>query len=258
MSTSQNAQVEFEAGRTLVPFSALTDSGDHKKFTHTSRPWSRAAGFEPDIKPNGLATGGAVSPAASAQNDKVDVAALSCYLAGVLTAVAAAANVTVTRGATTNTHSITSITVKADGTIEAVAGTASTAFSETRGAAGGPPLIPVDSIEIAQVRTTSITGAPIVASEIFAVVGQHTERFDFPSWEIDPFDGAVRFLQALPLIHTGPAAKKVYAQVYTPIFQAASRAADAARHGASERASRVVPGSSSAGWVAEGRAVARS
>jgi len=38
----------------------------------------------------------------------------------------------------------------------------------------------------------------------------------------------------------------------------ASGPADAARHGASERASRVIPGSPSAGWVAEGRAVARS
>lgn len=227
MATSANAQVEFEAGRTPVAMTALTNSGDNLTFTHTSKPWSRASGYEPVIRPNGLVTGGAVIPAAAGGNNNVDVAALTCYLAGVLTTVSAATNQAITRPATA-VSKICSITVTSAGAVAVVAGTdgASTAFTETRGAAGGPPLIPVGSIEIAQVRVTSNTAAAIAASEIYAVVGTHTERFDFPAWSIDPLDGKAVFASALPLIHTGTVAKGVYAQVYTPIFQAITKAFD--------------------------------
>lgn len=227
MATSQNAQIEYEAGRTLVPAAALTDSGDHKTFTHTAKPWSKASGYEPVIAPNGLVTGGAVTPAAAGGNNNVDVAAISCYLAGVLTAVSAATNQACNRAAT-NVSKISSITVTSAGAIAVVAGTdgSSAAFSETRGAAGGPPLIPVGSIEIAQVRFSGNTAAPVAASEIFAVVGQHTERYDFPAWDVNSFDGKITFSSALPLIHTGSVAKAVYATVYTPIYQAVARALD--------------------------------
>ena len=59
------------------------------------------------------------------------------------------------------------------GAYAVVAGTATTAFSETRGASGGPPFIPVGSVEVAQVRFDLITSAPITADEIFAAPGVH-------------------------------------------------------------------------------------
>jgi hypothetical protein len=227
MSLSTNAQVEFEAGQTLVPVTALTDSGDHLNFTHAFKPWSRKSGFDALITPNGLVTGGAVTAAAGGGNNNVDVAALSCYLAGVLTSVSAATNQAITRPATA-VSKVNSITVTSAGAVAVVAGTdgASTAFSETRGAAGGPPLIPVGSVEIAQVRVISNTAAPIAAAEIFAVVGTHVERYDFPAWSINPFDGKVTFASALPVSHTGSLAKGVYAKIYTPIFQAVAKALD--------------------------------
>ena len=67
-----------------------------------------------------------------------------------------------------------------------VAGTeADGAFSETRAAAGGPPLIPVTSVEIGQVRLTAASDAAalITSDEIFQNVGDHTERYDYPVWE---------------------------------------------------------------------------
>ncbi len=223
---SANAQIEYEAGQTLVPMAAMTDSGDHTKFNGASAPWSMVSGFSPVVRPNGLATGGAVIPAVSGSNDVVDTQALTAYLAGVLTSVAADTDVSITRGLTTDTHCITSITVTDAGAIAAVAGTDGTAISETRGAAGGPPLIPVGSVEIAQVRTTSVTAAAITADEIFAVVGQHCERYDFPAFDTNPIDGTVTFGSALPLSHTGAIPKGVFTQYYTPIYQAASRAVD--------------------------------
>lgn len=217
MATSSNAQISYEAGQNLVAFHTLTTS-DNLVFTSASKPWSMVSGKEPEIVPNGLVTGGTVSVAASGSNNVVDVAALTCYLAGVLTTVNADTDVTVTRATATDTHIINSITVDSTGAIAVVAGVDSTAFSETRGANGGPPFIPVGSIEIAQVRLTSNTAAVVASSEIFQVIGQHTERFDFPVWSVNPIKGEVTFNTAFPLIHTGSTPKRVYAKVYIPIF----------------------------------------
>src|SRR5512143_2984440 len=163
MPSAANAKLQYEAGQALVAMAAMTDSGDQQTFTLANASvWSSKSGYDPQIFPNGLATGGAVVPAVSGTNDKIDVAALTCYLAGVLTSVAAAADTSITRPATA-VSKIDSITVTSAGAIAVVAGTdgSTTAFSETRAAAGGPPLIPVGSIEIAQVRLISNTAAAI-------------------------------------------------------------------------------------------------
>lgn len=227
MATSPNASVEFEAGRTLVAAHALTDSGDHLLYSSASKPWSNTSGFAPVITPNGLVTGGTVIPAVSAAANQVDISAISCYLAGVLTSVGAATNQAITRPATA-VAKIASIQVTSAAAISVVAGTdgASTTFSETRGAAGGPPFVLVGSIEIAQVRLTSNTSGVILASEIFQVVGSHQERYDFPGWSVNPIDGQITFESALPLAHTGSLPKGVYAKVYTPIFTQVARALD--------------------------------
>ncbi len=225
MATAENALLQYEAGQNAVAMSALTNSGDATTFTSAATLWSGKSGYAPVVRPNGLLTGGAVTPDGAAANDKVDVAALTCNLAGVVTSVTAG-ELTITRGVSGDTHMINSITVKSDGTLEAIAGTDSTAFSETRAAAGGPPLIPVGSIEIAQVRTTSVTAAPITAAEIFQVVGLHQERADFPLWDVLSGSGSVRFLAALPLIHTGTVPKKVYASYASPIFADVALASD--------------------------------
>ena len=176
-NAADQALVQYESGQTLAPMQAMTDSGDHATFSITAKPWSGVAGKEPEILPDGLATGGAISPN-TGSNDSIICAPLTCYLAGVLTAVATG-NVTVSRAAT-ETHLITSITVNDAGALTAVAGAEGTAFSETRGAAGGPPLIPSGSIELGQVRLSSATAAEVAATEIFQVVGSHQERYDFP------------------------------------------------------------------------------
>lgn len=226
MANAENAKLQYEAGQTAYAMSALTDSGDATTFTSSATLFSKKSGYAPDVRPNGLITGGAVIPAVSGTNDLVDVAALSCYLAGVKTSVAADTDVAITRAVTTDTHIINSITVTSAGTIAAVAGTDGTAFSETRGAAGGPPLIPVGSIEIAQVRTTSNSAAAITAGEIFAVVGVHQERYDYPLFDIDYATADVVFSAALPKIHTGTVAKQVYASYADPIFADIQLASD--------------------------------
>lgn len=226
MSLNKNSLLMYEAGQKPQGKVAMTDSGDKIVFSSALKPWSKRSEFEYDVKPDGLDTGGGTIPAVSGSNDVVDVAALACYLAGILTSVSAGTDLALTRGATTNTHMINSITVTSAGALAVVAGTATTAFSETRGAAGGPPFIPVGSIEIAQVRMTSITAAPITASEIFAVPGTHQERSDFPGWEEDPASGKITFDEALPDSHTGNVAKGVYVDYSIPSFAPISIAGD--------------------------------
>lgn len=219
MPSNTNARLDYESGVTPFAMSALTDSGDHILFTSSADLFSESDGNAPDIRPNGVLTGGEVIPAISGTNNLVDVASLTCYLAGVETTVVADTDVAITRPATA-VAKICSITVNSSGAIAVVAGTdgSDTNFSETRAAAGGPPLIPTTSIEIAQVRVTSDTAAPIDADEIYQVIGTHLERADFPVYTADNTEGTVSFDVALPLIHTGPTAKKVYASYAEPVF----------------------------------------
>src|SRR5690606_33536864 len=114
------------------------------------------------------------------------------------------------------------------GAVAVVAGTdgATTTFSETRGAAGGPPLIPVGSIEIGQVRVTSNTAAVVTSAQIYAVPGLHVERADYPPAAINYATGKVTFAEALPLIHTGSVAKKVYFRGAAPLFAPIPKTSD--------------------------------
>lgn len=232
MPSAANAAIYYESQQFPVAMGALTDSGDHLTFTGGATPWSLRSGYAPDIRPNGVVSGFAITPAASGDDDKVDVAAGVVYLAGVLTSVTAATDVAISRGASTDDCMITSITVNSSGAIAAAPGTDGTDLSETRGATGGPPLIATTSIELGQVRVTSVTAAPVESTEIFQAIGTHQERYDYPAFTIyaggddTTKTGCVVFEQALPEIHTGPTVKKVYGSYATINFRELAKATD--------------------------------
>lgn len=219
-NTAANAKLQYEAGQEISAMAAMTDSGDHTTFSTTAAPWSGKSGYEPKVYPDGLANGGLISVGAG--SDNLSVAALTCYLAGVLKNVDADATVAVTRPAASpaGLKVINSITINSAGAIVEVTGTANATFATERGAAGGPPLIPVGSIEIGQVKLSSAVSAAVAASEIFQVPGTSQERYDYPSWTEDSYDGTITFASALPAIHAGSPAtyKGVYAEVYEPVF----------------------------------------
>lgn len=215
MPTAENAKIQYEGGQTSYAMAELTDSGDRTAFAGAAAPWSRRSGYAPVIRPNGLLTGGAVTP--NATNNVVNVAALTANLAGVVISVNAG-TLTASRGVSTDTHRITSLTINSSGALAAFAGVDGTAFSETRGADGGPPFIPVGSIEIAQVRLTSVTDAAVTAAEIFSTPNVHQELASYPSYTVDYRAGTVSFISALPAVHTGSVHKKVYASYAVPIF----------------------------------------
>lgn len=234
MPSADNAIIYYEAGQALVPMVALTDSGDHLSYNSADAMWSDKSGFNPDIKPNGVLTGLAVTPAAGGANDQVDVSGGTLNLNGVVTTVAAGANKACTRGAALNLFMVNSITINAAGAIAVVAGTAHTAPSEVRGAAGGPPFVPVDSVEVAQVRFTGVTAAVILATEIKSIPNTHREMATFPTYDpefarvVNGIMGVagVTFTSAPMLNHTANAAKKVFAMYYTPAFATVPKSSD--------------------------------
>ena len=223
--------IRYEAGQTAYPFEAAADSGDATVFDVSFAPISNVAGSEPVIAPYGLLTGGAIT--VHATDDTVTVAALTASMAAVSGAdedgvLSVAAGTGVITRPLTNVSRVNSITITDAGAIAVVAGTsgATTAFSETRGAAGGPPLIPVGSIEIGQVRVTTSAAAAITAAQIYTVPGLHVERSDYPVYALDYATGEITFAAALPLIHTGAVAKKVYARGATPLFAPIANTSD--------------------------------
>lgn len=218
MANAENAKIQYEGGQSQSPLTALGDSGDATTFESGASLWSRRSGFEPVIRPDGLITGGTIVPAASGSDNMVDVSALTAYVGGVSVAASASTDLTCARATSTNTHIVHSITVDSSGTIAVSSGTGGTSFSETRGGAGGPPLIAATKIEIGQVRLQGTTAAAVVPGDVFQVVGVHQERYDFPIYEADYRNGNVVFNSALPLIHTSDSPKKVFASYAEPIF----------------------------------------
>ena len=241
MPSAENAILEYEAGQNAVAMAALTDAGDHLEFASGDNLWSDKAAYVAVVRPNGLETGGNVTPAASGSNDVVDVAALTCFLAGVNTSVAAAADNSITRGSTKQ-YTKHSVTITSAGAVAIVDGTEGDAFSDTRGAAGGPPWIPTTSIEIAQIHVSSNSAAVITTDEIKQVPGTHREMYAYPTWVENRINvennvigyAGITFNAALPLIHSDDAGsttatKKVYASYYTPSFAEIPNAYDFVR-----------------------------
>lgn len=222
-STNENARLQYEAGQTPYAMGELTAASDALSYAGAAAPWSNRSTAAPVVMPNGLLTGGTVTTHAT--DDTVSIAALTANLAGVVISVDAGTLVA-SRGALTDTHRITSLTINSSGALAAVAGVDGTAFSETRGADGGPPFIPVGSIEIGQVRLTSVTSDVVASSEIFTVPNTHVERADTPVYEVDALNGKVLMSSAVPKIHTGSVPKKVYASYSTPVFADVPLASD--------------------------------
>lgn len=241
MATAKLGKLMIESGQTFFDYTAATDSGDHTVFTVSSKTiFSNKSGYEPSIRPDGIVTGRNIITT-HATEETVTTAAFTAYLAGVLTTVSADTALCV-RPASGKAN-INSIILTSAGAVDVLTGTDSTdtTLNETRGSAGGPPLITVGAIELGQVRFTSSTSAVVASSEIFQTVGTHTERFDYPTWSTPiktlgdglkatstaKTNAYIEFSSAIgDPIHVGPTYKKVYVSGYTPIFSEISRAVD--------------------------------
>jgi len=230
MATSADAMVKIETSNIAYTNQAMVDSGDHTIFKVTGVD-VYSGDPDIDVKPDGILSGiNLMSPESGATNNEVEWPAFTAQISGVSVSVSAG-SIAITRPATA-VAKVCSIIVDGTGTVAVEAGTdgATTTFSEVRGAAGGPPLIQVADIELAQVRVTSDVAAVITAAEIFQNPGQHSEYVTFPPIKEKRHVGKgdvhasvsaektayVEFASALPLTHVGAIPKGVFIDYATP------------------------------------------
>jgi len=253
MPTAQNALIKYEASQSLIDFTALTaavdEDGAYVIYPFDDSIVSKRSGYEPVIRPDGIASGvNIIKPAVSATDDYVDTIEFTAFFAGTLVTVSADTDLSCTRGVDSSTaYIINSVVCNSSGVLSVVTGTGSTAFSATRGAAGGPPSIPVGSVEVGQIRFTSETSAAVVAADIAqSVEAGQSERYDYPTWK-EPINTTgygnqakitsketsyLEFVKELPVIHgaTPTAAatdrKAVYAKYYVPDFVSIDKCTD--------------------------------
>ncbi|WP_319521666.1 hypothetical protein [uncultured Desulfosarcina sp.] len=224
MGTSQRGKIQIELGRNLTDFVAMVDSGDHQVFNEGIL-YSGKSGYEPVIRANGITEGSKLlSPHTS--NDTVAVVAFKAQSKGIVRSVAAGTQ-TVTRP-TTEDFKISSIIMDEDGNLGEAQGAEGTEFSVTRGANGGPPLLPADAVELGWVRMSSQSPAVITREEIYQDMGQHAEYAEYPAPETfnlgkgsyaavaAEINAHVKFNEALPLSHVDTKPKGVYVKYYTP------------------------------------------
>ena len=229
MATAANGLIYYEAARTQNVLETLTDSGDHKTFNSTATIWSQYESYTPVVRPNGITARCLAQPGTVA--DTVNMEAGTAYISGLAVTLTAAPVLAYTRAGALD-YIIGSVCVSSAGYVMVMGTGHATAFSTTRGVAGGPPFIPVDSVEVCQIRTTDTAAAVIEDTEIFQIPGVTTEYSFEPSFEIKPFrvsmktlgKAGVDFVSALPTIHTGSTTKKVFAATYSPEFTSIAKA----------------------------------
>jgi len=222
MASAKDAKIQAELGQTPYTMAALTGSG--AEFVGAAAPWSRRSGHEPVIRPDGLVSGGKITPHAT--DNTVSIAAGTAFVSGKLVSWIATTK-TVGIGSSGTPARIGSVTVDDDGAVAVEDGTVGAALIETRNEAGGPAYIPVDAIEIGQVRRSVIAAAAVTAGQIFQVPGIHQEYFNTPPRiATDYRTGTVTFAAAFPAIHTAAATKKVYASFSTPLFADVQKASE--------------------------------
>ena len=231
---ASEALIQYESGQELVAMQQM-DQDSRKLFSISDTPWSDAPGREPVIRPDGMLTGGAITPN-TGEEDEVAVAIGTAYQGGEEVTVDAAAALGIDRTDSGldmtegNNRAIASVVVDESGDYAIVHGSAAASFTESRGAGGGPPLIPQGQIEVGQIRLSSETGAVIAASEIYQVEGTHKEMALVPTWTEDYAEGEVEFISNLPEIHVADGddnkTKQVWAEVYTPMFANLEPASD--------------------------------
>ena len=230
--------ISREAAQVALAAAALTDSGDHTIFNHATA--TLFSGYEkasqsitrlPVALPNGMIT--PINFIVNSTNDVVSWPACKANIEGDEIDISAG-TASVTREVT-NAFMIASVTVAATGTVTITEGTAHATAIDTsaRSGAGQAPLVPVAEVEMGQVHLDSVTPAPFTATELKNVQGNSMEMSYYPTFDI-AFSrvtsgvigkAGVTFTAALPLIHTGNTAKKVWiTNAFTPEFASWRRA----------------------------------
>ena len=215
--TGTNLRLMVEDSAAASAAEQAVDSGDGKKFSSTGSRFSLLEKDEnnidrrPVVNPDGLQSGCMAVPAVSGADNALDVYGGTVLIANSQLTVSPQTGITVSRPAA-SMKKISSVIINASAVASVIDGTDGSAYSDTRGAAGGPPYVPVGQVELATVRLDSEAAAPLTTDEIFfAPEYTHT-----PAYKLLPYSASLEFASPIPLIHTGGVAKAVWVTWYEP------------------------------------------
>lgn len=229
-----NRALYMETGTNQQAAEAMTPSSDNKMFSASYAPFAFSSG-DVEVLPYGIETGAVVTP--SETNDELIVSAATVVMADHAAAsstgrisVAADTALGVTRPASSNVRYVAVVVNSAATPVFAtISGTDNATFSDTVGAAGGPPYVPVDQILVALIKLSSNTAAVVSSSEILQYAAPTSgpisnERWDYPGWKdpilnfVDSVAGKVTFNAAISPAHTGDKPKRVIVKGYSAIM----------------------------------------
>lgn len=220
----KDGKVEVELGLTTYGMSALSSvsspSADvNKKFLSSAERFTALDDYEPIVRLDGIISGCELS-ILSSSNNAVEISAGSYYLQGSKVTIVATTAESLARPTVNGQVLTTAISMDSNGLITKTPGTEGTT-SITRGAAGGPPFIPVDEILLGYAtlgyKATSV-GAVVESTEID---NASKERSSIPGYKVIYHDednsvGIIEFDVALDSIHTGSVTRNVYSQYWGP------------------------------------------
>lgn len=224
IATSKTMELHIEGGQTMVDNEVMVGA-TATVLTNSGELWSmddaRPVNLSPVIRPDGVASGLEIAPAASGGDNLSDVSAGWYWLGGVKRQHAGYTDLGLTRGVELKS----SVTIDSSFDITAVNGVsgAGGGYSAARGVSGGPPYIPVGSLELNQFQSDSGTAAAITIGELRSLANTHREVSSFPAWQVFPmgteeYNANIKF-QIVPMLnHTGDVRKAVYSTTYTPVF----------------------------------------
>lgn len=239
--TGANASVQVELGSVSYPMSALSSVSSpaadvNKKFETLAEYLSDLSELQPEVRLDGVRSGLVITPGSGF--NEVDVSAGEVYIQGQLVSVTAATVSDITRPTTTGEILVSAITVDSAGSLTLTPNTEG-ASSTVRGAAGGPPFLPVNEVLIGYIAATYYDGSAsgervITAGEIDSYSKEYAA---IPSAKVNYFDdtaniGTIEMANVLPDIHAataagpGTACRNVYASYYEPQFEEVPDALD--------------------------------
>jgi len=236
--TGKDTKIEVEVGTTFYPMSVITTVSSPaslvgKKYQTSVEFLSDQEDLQPIVRLDGVISGFSITP--SATYNGVEVGSGKMNLAGTVVEVASQAVYGIPRPLVSGNVRVSALTVDADGTITATSGTEGTT-SSTRGAAGGPPFLPVGENLIGYI-TATYYGADASGSKLITsteIDSESKERSTIPSVKVIYHDGdgdnktnygCFETATALPLIHaatgTGPGTSRraLYASFHEPSFE---------------------------------------
>jgi hypothetical protein len=236
--TGKDVIVQVEVGTTYYSMAALVGlttpaSEVGKKFESQAAFLSAQEDYQPIVRLDGVVSGLTLTP--GSDYNTVDYTAGQALIKGQVVNILAGGVAGFERPVSAAQVIVYALSVDANGTINKTKGVAG-ASTTVRGAAGGPPFIPVDQALVGYVTMTyfggAVSGADLIESS--EINSESKERANIPSYEVIHHDGAgndptnlgcVRFFTALPLIHAataagpGTARRNVYASYYEADFE---------------------------------------